>query len=276
MPETKIAYREMGKTDNAEPLILLHGYAGSVLHWDQVVTGLQDQFHVMIPNLTHLYLDKKPFTFSQQIDVLANFVRLHFPKGKVHVAGISYGGALLWGLALKYPELVDKTIFINPMPPKPLQYFNIPILKSFFMLPLNMKMIYLMLRTPMGKMFLRNAAKVFRIERAEFWEHNKGLSGRKLLVICQIIHRFAFILRNENWNLWVDRIEAWVHPSMLIFDFEDSLFTPKTYHQFQDLIGCDQVEEVHLAGHIATHTRGPEIAEMMLGFLKEKSKTNAA
>lgn len=272
MPGTKIAFQ---RTGTGEPLILLHGYAGSVLHWDQVVSCLKNQFQVIVPNLTHLYMGKKPLSFSEQIDVLAQFVRLHFPQGKVHVAGISYGGALLWGLALRYPELVEKTIFINPMPPRPVDYFNIPILKSFFKLPLNMKMIYLILKTPMGRMFLKNSAKIFRIERAEFWEHNKTLTGRKLLVICQIIHRFAFILRNENWNIWVHRIEAWVHPSLLIYDFEDSLFTPKTYHHFQDLIGCDEVQEVHLAGHIAIQTRGAEIAEMMVSFLKNIKKEAA-
>lgn len=273
MGEFKIAFRETG---SGAPLLLLHGYAGTVLHWDQVISPLSKKFRVIALNLNHLYLGKKPLKFSEQVEILAKFLREHFPKEKVHMAGISYGGALLWGVALKYPELVDKTIFINPMPPKPVDSFNMPILKSFFRLPLNMKMIYMILRTPMGKMFLKNAASVFRIERAEFWEHQGKLNGRKLLVICQVIHRFAYILRNENWNAWVDRIEAWVHPSMLIFDYEDTLFTPKTYHRFQELIGCDEVREIHLAGHIATQTRGPEIADMVLEFLNEKSKIRVA
>lgn len=273
MDEIKIAFRESG---SGAPLLLLHGYAGTVLHWDTVIAPLAKKYRIIALNLNHLYLGKEPLKFSQQVEILAQFIRDHFPQQKVHMSGISYGGALLWGVALKYPELVDKTIFINPMPPKPVDFFNIPILKSFFRLPLNMKMIYMILRTPMGKVFLKNAANVFRIERAEFWEHKGKAHGRKLLVICQVIHRFAYILRNENWNLWVDRIEAWVHPSMLIYDFEDSLFTPKTYHHFQDLIGCEEVREIHLAGHIATQTRGPEIADMILQFLDHKARSSAA
>jgi pimeloyl-ACP methyl ester carboxylesterase len=273
MPETKIAFRESG---SGHPLLLLHGYAGSVLHWDHVVAGIGNHYQVIVPNLTHVFMGRNALTFSEQIEILAKFIKLNFPNKKIHLAGISYGGALVWGIALKYPELVDKTIFINPMPPKPVSYFAIPTLKAIFKLPLNMKAIYMLLRTPVGAMFLKSAAKVFRIERAEFWQNNHELKGRKLLVICQIIHRFSYILKNENWNLWMDRLQAWVHPSLLIYDFEDALFTPKTYHHFQDLIGCDEVEEVHLAGHIAIQTRGPEIAEMMLQFLDVKARTTAA
>ena len=273
MSETKIAYRETG---SGQTLILLHGYAGSVLHWDQVVAGLGSQFHVVVPNLNHVFMGKETLSFSQQVDIVAKFIKFRFPQTKIHLAGISYGGALVWGVALKYPELIDKTVFINPMPPRPVSSFAIPVLKAIFNLPLNMKAIYMLLRTPVGKMFLRRASKVFRIERAEFWEHNHKLSGRKLMVVCQVIHRFSSILKNENWNLWIERLHSFVHPSLLIYDYEDALFTPKTYHHFQELIGCDQVEEVHLAGHIAIQTRGPEIAVMMTDFLKTKAQKTAA
>lgn len=269
MLETKIAFR---KTGQGKPLVLLHGYAGSVLHWDSVVAELNGEFELIVPNLTHLYMSKKPMTFSKQVDCFAQFLKENFPKQKVSLAGASYGGALLWGVALKYPELVDKTIFINPMPPNPVKRFNIPIMKSIFMLPLNMQSIFMILRTPLGRFFLRRATEVFRLERAELWDKSQGLHGRKLLFVCHIIHNFAYILKKENWFLWKDRLETWTHPSMLIFDQQDPLFEPKTYHRFQELIGCDEVREIHLAGHIATNTRGVEIAQMMREFLDAKLK----
>ena len=52
--------------------------------------------------------------------------------------------------------------------------------------------------------------------------------------------------------------------------------TPKTYQNFQDLIQCEDTREVHLAGHIAIQTRGPEISNMMLEFLDVKRSTTAA
>lgn len=90
---------------------------------DAVAETLSKQFQVITPNLTHLYMGIKQFHFSQQLDELAKFIRETFPNQKVCLAGISYGGALSWGLALKYPQLIDKVVFVNPMPPNPAKYF---------------------------------------------------------------------------------------------------------------------------------------------------------
>ena len=114
------------------------------------------------------------------------------------------------------------------------------------------------------------------MERAELWDHSQALHGRKLLFVCHIIHNFAFILKNENWYLWRERLDAWTHSSLLIFDQQDPLFEPQTYHRFQELIGCDEVREIHLAGHIATNTRGAEIAQMIAEFLNVKARSTAA
>jgi pimeloyl-ACP methyl ester carboxylesterase len=273
MLSTKIAYREVGE---GPILILLHGYAGSVLHWDPVVNQLQDRYRIVIPNMTHVYMGSHPLTFSEQVDIFAKFIQQHFPKQKVHLTGISYGGALVWGVSLRYPELVDKTVFINPMPPGPAQLFNIPVLKSFFNLPLSMRSIYLILRTPMGRFFLKRAAQVFRIARADHWDRFSDLHGRKLLFVCHVIHNFSYILKKENWKAWKMRLESWTHMSLLIYDNEDLLFEPKTYQRFQDLIGCDITKEVTDAGHIAIQTKPDEIVAMMAEFLDVKRSSTAA
>ncbi len=273
MSQAKIAHRENGE---GPVLILLHGYAGSVLHWDPIVNELKSNYRVVVPNLGHLFMGRDYFTFSQQIDCLAQWIREHFPDQKVHLTGISYGGALVWGLTLRYPEMVDRTIFINPMPPAPMSSFSIPILKSFFRLPWSLQAIYMVLRTPMGRVFLRRAAQVFRIERADLWGKGNDLRGRKLLFVCHVIHHFAFILRSENWRAWKMRLESWTHLSLLIFDDLDPLFEPKTYHDFQDLIGCDITQEIHEAGHIAIQTKPLEIAKHMREFLDVKRGSTAA
>ena len=110
MSGVKIAFRELGEGPN---LILLHGYAGSVLHWDPVIERLKNHYHLIIPNLSHLFMGAAPMTFSQQIQYFSNFVHENFPGEKVNLAGASYGGALVWGFSLLHPEHVEKTIFIN-------------------------------------------------------------------------------------------------------------------------------------------------------------------
>ncbi len=273
MDQVKIAYRSVG---NGPVVILLHGYAGSVLHWDAITENLKENFQVVIPNLTHLYMSKKQLSFSDQVEVFAKFIQAHFPNQKVHLAGASYGGAIVWGVGLRYPELIDKTIFINPMPPAPVSQFSIPILKSIFRLPLNIQSIYMILRTPIGRFFIKRAAEVFRMERADLWDHTDPIHGRRLLFVCHVILNFSNILKNEDWKNWKYRLKGWNHLSMLIFDQQDPLFEPKTYHRFQELIGCTEVREIHLAGHIAINTRADEIAQFITEHLNVKARSTAA
>lgn len=273
MAHTKIAYRSQGE---GETLILLHGYAGSVSHWNAVVKNLEPHFKVVVPNLTHLFMGREEWSFTKQIDMFADFLRFEFPHQKVSLAGISYGGALAWGLALRHPELIKKTVFINPMPPNPMQFFTIPVLKSFFSMPMNIRSIYLILRTPIGRFFLKRAAEVFRMERADHMDRLDGLHGRKLLFICHVIHKFGWILKNENWHLWKLRLETWTHPSLLIFDDEDTLFAKKTYLKFQEIIGCDETHRIHDAGHIAITKQPDVISERIIEFFSDARKKKKA
>jgi pimeloyl-ACP methyl ester carboxylesterase len=273
MPIPKIAHREVGE---GPILVLVHGYAGSVLHWNAVVEKLKGRFKLVIPNFTHLFMGTEQLSFSEQVDMFANFLKTHYSERKVNLAGISYGGAIVWGVSLKYPELVDRTVFINPMPPDPVGAFQILALKVFFRLPLSPRSIYFILRTPIGRFFLKRAAQVFRLERADHWDRFENLDGRKLLFVCHVLNNFAMILKTENWSTWKLRLKNWNHLSLLIYDYEDPLFEPRTYLRFQELIGCDRATEIHQAGHIAIQTRADEISEMMIEFLNVERSTTAA
>lgn len=273
MIQTKIASRESGK---GPAILLLHGYAGSVLHWDLVVSILNQSHRVLVPNLTHLYMGTEPFKFSQQVDAIAEFIQKAFPGKKIHVAGISYGGALAWGLALKYPEIVDQIILINPMPPSPVDTFSLVFLKWIFKMPLNKSAIYWLLQSSVGRTFLSQVATVFRLERAELWQHRENLSGRKLMFISHIIQRFFYIMKSENWDLWKERMDLWAHRSLMIYDVQDPLYRPQTYQIFQEMIMCDEVVELHQAGHIAIQSQGPEIAHIIIRFLNVKAGSTAA
>lgn len=261
---TKIAYRERG---SGPLLVLLHGYAGSVLHWDPLLPILEEHYRVVVPNLSHIYMGQEPLTFSNQVEQLAEFLEKKFPKEKFHLAGISYGAALSWGLALRHPDLVARVVFINPMPPGPMDSFDINVLKSIFRLPLNIRGIYMILRTPVGRFFLKRAAEVFRVERKDQMERMDGLHGRKLLFVCHVIYKFSWMLRNENWRGWKERLSQWAHPTLMIYEGRDPLFSRRSYMEFAENLSCDEVIETLGAGHISIQTRSEEIAGYIHKFL---------
>lgn len=262
----KITYRERGQ---GPLLLLLHGYGGSVHHWESIAETLSSQYRVIVPNLSHIYLSNDKLFFAVQIEVIAKFIRDTFPGERAFVAGLSYGGALSWGLACQHPELVQKTVLINPMVTDPIKYFLPKELKFFFSIPLNPKSVYLMLSTPPGRIFLRRAAQIFRDERAEGVGSMENLKGRKLQFVAHMIHHFAWILRSEDWGSWHQRLCQYRGDCRLIFDKKDLLFSQDAYSKFAKHIGCEDVIALTDSGHLAIKTRPAEISKLIQEFLAD-------
>jgi pimeloyl-ACP methyl ester carboxylesterase len=256
---TKISYRERG---SGKVLICLHGYGGSVLHWDKVAADLSQLFKVVTPNLTHLYLAKEQLTFSQQIDKIAEFIGNHFSEQPVFLAGISYGGALAWGISLRYPQLIEKVVFVNPMPPNPARFFSLPMLNWFFRLPLPPVAIHLFLASTVGKFFLQQAANIFRNET-----RIESLQGRKLQFVTHILWKFSWILRHENWRHWEEQLRNWTHPCLLIYDRKDPLFHFEYYDMFAKILESQNVVTTQDAGHISIVQQPKLIAGAMREYL---------
>lgn len=262
----KITYRERGQ---GPLLILLHGYGGSVHHWEEVAAGLASAYRVIVPNLSHLYMSTDKLFFTVQIELLAQFIRETFPREQVSIAGLSYGGALAWGLASQHSDLVRKTVLINPMVTDPVKHFSPKELKYFLSIPLNVKSVYVMLATPMGKVFLKRAAQIFRDERSDGPNAVEYLKGRKLQFVAHMIHHFSWILRSEDWQFWNHRLYGYRGECRLIYDQNDLLFAPESYQRFADHIGCHDVVTLKGAGHLASKTAPDQIINLIQEFLKK-------
>ncbi|WP_413557948.1 alpha/beta fold hydrolase [Bdellovibrio sp. HCB209] len=269
----KITFRERGQ---GPTLILLHGYGGSVHHWEGVASALEAKYRVIVPNLTHLYLSSDKLFFTVQVEVLAKFIGDHFPNERVHVAGLSYGGALSWALATQHPHLVQKMALINPMVTDPVKNFLPKELKFFFSIPLNLKSIYLMLSTPMGHSFLKRAAQIFRDERSGGEISLERLKGRKLQFVAHLIHHFSWILRSEDWNYWNKKLFNYRGECRLIFDQSDLLFNQEAYKKFANHLGCEDLVVLEGAGHLAIKSKPELVAHHIQEFLRESSEKKIA
>lgn len=261
----KITFREQGQ---GSLILLLHGYGGSVHHWESVANLLSQNHRVVVPNLSHIYLSTDKLFFTVQIEVLAKFIRDTFPGERVCIAGLSYGGALAWGLASQHPELVRKTVLINPMITDPVRHFLPKELKFFFSIPLSLKSIYLMLATPMGKLFLKRAAQIFREERLDGAGAMENLKGRKLLFVSHMIHHFSWVLRSEDWAFWHQKLNNCRGECRFIFDKDDLLFNQESYRKFAQHMGCEDVVVMSNAGHLAITSQPDVVARLIEEFLR--------
>lgn len=271
----KLNHREIGE---GPILVLLHGFGGSVMHWDSVVENLKQDYRVVIPSISHLFLSQDKIFFSVQIEGIAKFLKENFPQQKINLAGTSYGGALAWALAVQYPDLVDQLVLINPMVPYPGKYFVPPEIRYFCVTPWTEKGIKMSLATPIGQAVIRKLIAAFRDERTLSHARSQGLAGKKLDFVAHLVHRFTWILHSEDWKVWEDKISKCLRKpiSMLIFDEQDYLFSEPTYHAFAKTLGCVKVAATSGGGHLTIKTKSQEICQLIREFIKVDRKSRAA
>ncbi len=110
----RIAYLDEGQ---GPPLILLHGYGGSMWQWEYQ-QPLTAQFRVITPDLIGSGLSDKPaidYRPEELIDSIRGLMdELGLPTATL--IGNSMGGGVAIGMALTHPERVHRLVLIDGLP----------------------------------------------------------------------------------------------------------------------------------------------------------------
>ena len=102
---------------SGKPIILLHGFPDFWYGWKDIILGLKDKYRLIVPDMRGYNLSDKPqgienYTMEILIDDIKGLSKA-LKLGKFCLAGHDWGGPIAWGVAGKYPELVEKLIIIN-------------------------------------------------------------------------------------------------------------------------------------------------------------------
>ncbi|MCB0394713.1 MAG: alpha/beta fold hydrolase, partial [Bdellovibrionales bacterium] len=227
-----INYKSYGK---GKPFVMLHGFGGNHNDWDEIAREYANEgYETIIPNFTSLYLSPgREITFSQQVHLLRSLLEVFADeKGKVTLAGASYGGALSWAVAIAAPDLVEKIVLVNPMPPHPRKRFKDPILKIFISLAKYPAILAGFILSPAGRMMLPHLERLFRFAYLEDNAKKRNIAHmteRKLKVILHVVQRFLWICDQENWAFWESRLGNMETPTQLIWGDQDKLFDRSVY-----------------------------------------------
>jgi pimeloyl-ACP methyl ester carboxylesterase len=112
----RMFYRESGE-ENEQTFLLIHGWLGSSYDYIQVIEALNDNYHVIAPDLMGFGLSEKSLTFdyakANQAKQLALFLE-NLNIDQVIVMGHSMGGDVAVHLAADYPNLVKQLFLISP------------------------------------------------------------------------------------------------------------------------------------------------------------------
>ncbi len=129
-------FREYGQADK-ESVLLLHGLFGSSSNWHSMARGLEDRFHLLVPDLRNH--GRSPHEEPMDYPAMAADV-LHFMQSqgleRAHIVGHSMGGKLAMWLALHHPERVDKLCPVDMAPVSYSHGFS-PLLDAMESIPLQ-------------------------------------------------------------------------------------------------------------------------------------------
>jgi pimeloyl-ACP methyl ester carboxylesterase len=123
-----MAYLDVGE---GPPVILLHGFGGSMWQWEHQQMALSAHFRVITPDLIGSGLSDKPdieYRPDQLLGFLVGFMdALQIPQASL--VGNSMGAGLVIGLALDHPTRVSKVILIDGLPAHVMEHLTSPSLR---------------------------------------------------------------------------------------------------------------------------------------------------
>lgn len=121
----RIAYLDIG---DGPPVILLHGFGGSMWQWEYQQAALAASARVLTPDVLGSGLSDKPdiaYSPDDMLDFLTGFMdALHLSQAVL--VGHSMGAGLAIGMALDRPERVSKLVLISGLPPNVKQTLTNP------------------------------------------------------------------------------------------------------------------------------------------------------
>jgi pimeloyl-ACP methyl ester carboxylesterase len=124
----RMAYLDVGE---GPPVILLHGFGGSMWQWEHQQMALSAHFRVITPDLIGSGLSDKPdieYRPDQLLGFLVGFMdALQIPQASL--VGNSMGAGLVIGLALDHPTRVSKVILIDGLPAHVMEHLTSPSLR---------------------------------------------------------------------------------------------------------------------------------------------------
>jgi pimeloyl-ACP methyl ester carboxylesterase len=124
----RVAYLDVGQ---GRPVILIHGFGGSMWQWEHQQQPLSAEFRLITPDLVGSGLSTKPEIEYRPEQMLEYFIG--FMDGlrirQATLVGNSMGAGLAIGMALTYPDRVSQLVLIDGLPANVRERLTSPSIK---------------------------------------------------------------------------------------------------------------------------------------------------
>jgi pimeloyl-ACP methyl ester carboxylesterase len=262
-----LAYLDVGQ---GRPVILIHGFGGSMWQWEHQQRPLSAEFRLITPDLIGSGLSDKPdieYRPDQMLDYFVGFMdALRIPQATL--VGNSMGAGLAIGMALAHPDRVSQLVLIDGLPANVRERVTSPSIQRALDTPapswlasfgnwlFGGVMIESVLKEIVHDPALLTPAVIERSNR------NRQRPG---------MIRPLMTVRN-SLPLWetgfARRLGEIAHPTLIVWGEEDRVFPLAVGEELQRTIKGSSLVRIPNAGHIPQWER-PDLANRaMIDFLQ--------
>jgi pimeloyl-ACP methyl ester carboxylesterase len=263
----RMAYLDVGQ---GRPVILIHGFGGSMWQWEHQQSPLSGTFRLLTPDLIGSGLSAKPDIEYRPDQTLAYFVgfmdALHIRQAAL--VGNSMGAGLAIGMALTHPDRVSHLILIDGLPANVRERLTSPSIRRAldtaaptWLASLGNWLIGGLMIESILKEIVHDAALLTPavIERSNRNRQRPGVISPLMTV-------------RETLPLWeagyARRIQDIHHPTLILWGEEDRVFPLSVGEELQRTIQGSVLVRIPKAGHIPQWER-PDLANRaMIEFLR--------
>jgi pimeloyl-ACP methyl ester carboxylesterase len=263
----RIAYLDVGA---GPPIILIHGFGGSMWQWEYQQHALSQHFRVITLDLPGAGVSDKPeidYRPDEMLDFFVGFMdAVKIPQATL--AGNSMGAGLAIGMALAHPTRVTKLVLIDGLPQHVLKKLTSPSIRraletsaptwlvSFGNILFGRLMIEPTLREIVHDTALLTPAV---IERSNRNRRRPGLIKPIMTV-------------RDNLPLWESgfaaRFGEITHPTLVLWGEEDRVFPIAVGEELHQTIKGSRFIRIPNAGHIPQWERPDVVNQELIIFIR--------
>ncbi|UCE64499.1 MAG: alpha/beta fold hydrolase, partial [Nitrospirota bacterium] len=265
-----IAYMEDGQGD---PLVLIHGFGGSMWNWEYQYKGLAASYHVIVLDILGSGMSDKPdipYTPKRLVNFFEGFLdSLNIQRATL--IGNSMGAGLAMAMALTVPDRVNSLVLISGFPQDPRASVDSPHYQQF----INR-------RPPLWLAKFGNwisgrwATKILLeeiihdqrlitpvvVERSYQNRHSSGF----------LPPLYSLMDNMEQWNEeYGSRLNNIQHPTLIIWGAEDRVFPLSVGQQLEETIPHASFAVVPEAGHLPQWEQPSQVNALITEFLSRFS-----
>ena len=263
----RIAYLDVG---TGPPVILIHGFGGSMWQWEYQQHALSQHFRVLTLDLPGAGLSDKPdidYRPDQMLDFFVGFMdAVKIPQATL--VGNSMGAGLAIGMALEHPAHVARLVLVGGLPQHVIEKLTSPSIKralntsapSWFISFGNRLFGGLMIESVLREMVHDPALLTPAVlERADRNRRRPGLIKPMMTV-------------RENLPLWesglATRIGEITHQTLVLWGEEDRVFPIAVGEELHQIIKGSRFIRVPKAGHIPQWERPDVVNQELITFIR--------